>query len=127
MHGLHPRRFEELVAELLDREGFEVQLTPESRDGGKDIYAVQSNALGRFLFVVECKRYALGKPVGIEFVQRLAGVVDGMRANAGIIATTSRFTRPAIECQERDYRTIISLRDYTHLQQWLNRAARRPT
>src|SRR5204862_4797648 len=56
-HALTPRQFEEVVAELLDRQGYEVTLTPASKDGGKDIYAAKNDMLGSFLYLVECKKY----------------------------------------------------------------------
>lgn len=124
MHELHPRKFEELVAELIARQGYEVELTPYTRDGGKDIYAVRKDGLGRFLLLVECKRYASNEAVGIGVIQRLAGVVYGSRANGGIVATTSYFSKEARECQDRDYQSLISLRDYIHLHEWLNAAKR---
>jgi hypothetical protein len=46
LYELSPRRFEELVAELYSRAGFEVELTPASGDGGVDVYAVQRSDLG---------------------------------------------------------------------------------
>ncbi|MBW4656883.1 MAG: restriction endonuclease [Kaiparowitsia implicata GSE-PSE-MK54-09C] len=58
VYGLTSRQFEELTAELLNRQGYEVELTSETRDGGKDLYAVKKDGLGSFLFLVECKRYA---------------------------------------------------------------------
>jgi len=39
LRELPARKFEELVAELLTRDGFSVQLTPPSKDGGRDILA----------------------------------------------------------------------------------------
>ena len=37
IYELPPRKFEELLAELLTDRGWEVELTPATRDGGKDI------------------------------------------------------------------------------------------
>ena len=37
IYDLPPRKFEELIAELLDDLGYEVELTPATGDGGKDI------------------------------------------------------------------------------------------
>ncbi len=37
MYGLTSRQFEELTAELLKRQGYEVELMVETRDGGKDL------------------------------------------------------------------------------------------
>lgn len=52
---LTPRQFEELSADLLERLGYEVELTAATRDGGKDLLAVRKDELGSFLFYVECK------------------------------------------------------------------------
>ena len=51
---LPPRRFEEIVAELLAKQGYHVSLTPASGDGGFDIYAAKKDGLGQFLYLVEC-------------------------------------------------------------------------
>lgn len=120
LYKVPPRKFEEIVAELLHRQGYEVNLTPISRDGGKDIYVAAKDTLGSFLYLVECKRYAPDRPVGIGIVQRLYGVVEGERATAGIVATTSHFTKDAVEFQQRvSYR--LSLQDYLGVQQWLRK------
>ena len=41
LYELKPRQFEELVAEIWDAFGFEVELTQQTRDGGKDILAIR--------------------------------------------------------------------------------------
>lgn len=96
MRLIPPRKFEELVAAIFRNNGFEVTLTPETRDGGIDIFAFQKNVFGGdLLHLIECKRYAANNKVGVGVVQRLAGVVDLHRANRGIIVTTSSFTEDA--------------------------------
>jgi restriction system protein len=100
MRLIPPRRFEELVAAIFKNNGFDVTLTPETRDGGIDIFAVQKNVPGGdLLHLIECKRYAANNKVGIGVVQRLAGVIDQHRANRGIIVTTSSFTEVSISVQ----------------------------
>ncbi len=123
MYEIHPRKFEELVAELLERDGYEVNLTPISRDGGKDIYVAKRNTLGSFLYLVECKRYAPDKPVGIGMVQRLYGVVAAAKATAGILATTSYFSDDAMKFQET-VRHQLSLQDYAAVKSWIDRGLR---
>ncbi len=118
LYDLSPRGFEELVAELLSRLGYAVTLTPVSRDGGKDIYAAKKDYLGTFLYIVECKKHAPDHPVGVGLVRQLNGVVQAEQATAGILATTSFFTRGAQKFQT----TIsfqISLKDYFGIQEWL--------
>jgi HJR/Mrr/RecB family endonuclease len=115
---LGPRQFEEIVAELFRDFGYETILTPQTRDGGRDILAVHKDSIGTLLFLIECKRYAPDHPVGVAVVDRLYGVTLRERASHGVIATTSRFTEPAIR-RAHDVRYQLSLRDYDDLVGWL--------
>jgi len=118
LYELTPRGFEELVAELLSRLKYEVTLTPASRDGGKDICAAKKDHLGTFLYIVECKKYAPNNRVGVGLIRQLYGVVQAEQATAGVLATTSFFSRDAKEFQET-IASQISLKDYLGIQDWL--------
>ena len=116
--SLPPRRFEEIVAEILGRHGYEVTLTPPTRDGGFDLYAASRGALGRFLFLVECKRYVPPNKVGVEVVRSLHGVVKQKAATAGAIVTTSFFSQDAEEFRQQIVHEL-TFHDYLVLQKWL--------
>lgn len=118
MYSLTPRQFEELVAELFYREGFDVELTPERKDGGRDVIAITHNELGSHLYLAECKRYSPNRPVGVEYVRALYGVVETERATRGIIATTSCFTKGA-QTLSQDLKWRIGLKDYSNLEAWI--------
>jgi restriction system protein len=120
LYQLTNRQFEEFVAELFARQGYEVNLTPASKDGGKDLYIATRSDLGTLLFVVECKKYAPDRPVGVELVRHLYGVVESERVTGGILATTSRFTRDAKKFQE-SFWTRLNLKDYIELQKLLKK------
>ncbi|MEN8220363.1 MAG: restriction endonuclease [Pseudomonadota bacterium] len=45
IYKILPRQFEEVIAELFRAQGFNVELTKRTRDGGKDIIATH-NAMG---------------------------------------------------------------------------------
>lgn len=118
LRKVDPRRFEEIIAELFKRRGFEVVLTPPTKDGGVDIYAALRDDVGALLFVIECKRYVPPRKVGIDKVQRLHGVVQAKRATKGIIATTSGFTRDAIAyAKPLEYQLTLS--DFEAVKSWL--------
>ena len=119
MYNLNPRRFEELVAAILKDLGYSVELTQNSADGGVDIFATQKSGVGEVLLVVDCKRYARRRPVGVEIVRSLFGVGERHRASMAILATTSFFTKPAHEFQ-RALCHRLSLKDYHDLLGWLN-------
>jgi HJR/Mrr/RecB family endonuclease len=123
MLSLSPRQFEELVAELFLREGFEVEITPERKDGGRDLLAVKHSDLGAHLYLAECKRYSPNRPVGVEYVRALYGVLETERATRGIIATTSYFTKGA-QTLSQDLKWRIGLKNYIDLQAWIKKHTR---
>lgn len=125
MRELGPRQFEELVAELFQDMGYEVRLTPRTRDGGRDVIAFFKDAAGTLLTLIECKRFAPHRPVGVGIVRELYGVVEAERASRGVVATTSFFTKDAEAFQERiKYR--LSLADYQSLADWCRTAGTAP-
>src|SRR6266511_2639144 len=72
---ISPREFEEIVAELLAGLGWEVSLTPATKDGGHDILAVaRTPGDVEVRVIVECKRYRQDRAVGIAVVRELLGV-----------------------------------------------------
>ncbi len=118
LHSITPREFEELVAEIFDRQGFDVELTKATRDGGKDIIAIQSNMGIKLKYIVECKRYAMHNKVTLDVVQRLYGVKMAEKANKAILVTTSSFTKDASKFASQ-HCWDLSLKDKRDLLSWL--------
>lgn len=119
MRDLHPRAFEELVAELFKDKGYDVEVTPQTRDGGFDIRAYSRSDVGVLLGLIECKRFAATSRVLVDIVRGLYGVVENVGANFGLIATTSTFTRDAKSFQQQN-RYRVQLADLDELTRWLN-------
>lgn len=112
LHNLSSYDFERVIARIFEKQGFSVEITPRTRDGGKDIF-IAKQGLASFLFYVECKKYAPNKPVGIDIIQRLYGVICAEKANGGFIATTSHFTKPAKDyIKEYNLEHQLTLQDY---------------
>jgi restriction system protein len=118
LYQLDPRKFEQLVAELYRRKGFEATLTPASGDEGADVYVVSRNDLGRTLWVVQAKRNAPHRKIKAGVVRELLGTVMAKDASAGILITTS-FFQPGAKDLESKFRYRLSLKDYLDLQQLL--------
>jgi len=118
IYSLNPRKFEELIADIIHDLGFDVELTPTTRDGGVDIYAYIRTKVCNFLVFVECKKWAPNNHVGLDIVQRLFGVQQIGQANKSMIITTSFFTEPAIKEAKR-YNGMMDLRDFNALKDWL--------
>jgi hypothetical protein len=121
LRRLTPRQFEEVMAELYSRQGLTVELTPPTRDGGVDLYVVQHTSLGRRLTVVDCKQYRNDRLLGVGMVRQLLGTVATREASAGVLATTSFFTRGAKELQAK-YPFRLALQDYHDLVRLIERA-----
>ena|SRR5579871_773408 len=126
LHLLDPREFEEVIAEIWAGAGFSVKLTPRSKDGGKDIYAVTNEGFGDLLYIIECKKYKSDNPVTVEIVRALYGVTEGEKVTMGLIATTSYFTGPAREFQKRMAPYRLTLRDFKGVSEWLADYPKRP-
>ncbi len=118
MRDLSPRKFEELVAALFRAKGYEVVLTPATRDGGIDMRAFHRSSVGTCLTLIECKRYSPQRPVSVDVVRGLYGVTESEGATRGLLVTTSSFTKDAKSFQDKNkYR--IQLADNEALQAWL--------
>ena len=123
IYDLPPRKFEELIAELLANMGWEVELTGATRDEGKDILAYLTTDVGRLLCLVEAKRYRRDRPVGVELVRNLYGTLCDHQANSAMLVTTSLFSGDAHEFQKR-HQYHLALRDYADIISWLHRYKR---
>lgn len=118
LHSIHPREFEEVIAELLASFGWQVSVTPTTRDGGYDILAVSKDQSGlESTWVVECKRYRPGKNVGVEVVRSIYGVKSYMAASNALIVTTSGFSKGATSFVAPRY--DLQLAGYEKVVEWI--------
>jgi restriction endonuclease Mrr len=121
LSGLTPRQFEEFVAGVVDRLGFQdVRLTPRSADGGKDVIASRRVNGIPISFYFECKKYAEGNKVQLDTLRGLLGTVahDSRKANIGVLVTTSTFTRGCHELLASECR--LDGKDYQGLLGWVS-------
>lgn len=113
---ISPRQFEELVSSVFKNMGYEIQMTPVTKDGGYDIVASKHIATGLSpqKYIIECKRYS--RPVGADVVRRLAGAQQISDADRAILVTTSSFTK---EAKDEAKKFRLDLADYDMLLMWL--------
>ena len=123
LRSMKPRDFEELIAELFDGFGFDVELTQATRDGGYDIVAIGSQHIATSKYLIECKRYAEANRVGIQPVRSLYGAVNDEGATKGILVTTSSFTQPAEYFIERN-KWVLEGKAFGDIVDWLRKYQR---
>ena len=92
LRTLEWRKFERLLADVLETLGYEVELQKGTKDGGIDIIALKkSEEWGDHRYLIQAKRWK--NRVGVEPVQRLLFLQNDLRATKACLATTSTFTR----------------------------------
>jgi HJR/Mrr/RecB family endonuclease len=114
------RSFERILAELLERQGYQVELQRGTKDGGIDIFALmRQGPLGPHRYLVQAKRWT--RPVGVAPVRELMFLHADHKVTKSCLATTSRFTNGAWRLAD-DYRWQLELRDFESLQEWIAKA-----
>jgi HJR/Mrr/RecB family endonuclease len=81
-----PEMFEHQVAEIFERYGYEVRITPYVGDGGVDFRVFKNGEFG----IVQVKRHT--NPVGEPAIRDFFGCLKHENADIGYFITTSRFT-----------------------------------
>lgn len=114
IYQLTPRQFEILVAELFEERGYKVELTQQTRDGGKDLIILDHREVGNLMIYAECKQNAPNRPVGVNVVSDLVGRMTADRATAGIVVTSSYFSPDAKTFQSK-FEHQMTLIDFVKL------------
>lgn len=120
LFSIHPREFEKIIAELLYNQGFDVELTKQTRDNGYDILALKYiDNFSPIKYLVECKRYSEKNKVGIEIVRSFKEVIATEQANKGIIVTSSYFTSDAIN-KQKETPYLLDYKNKDEVINWVN-------
>lgn len=119
LYEIKPRQFEELIAEILASYGWQVDLTPSTRDGGYDIYAISPvHRKETTSWIIECKKNAHDRKVGVDIVRALYGLRMDLQIANAMLATTSYFSRDAHAYKASRY--DLKLKDYGNILEWIN-------
>lgn len=84
------RKWEEIIAAAYDAEGYAVELTKRSGDGGVDVIACSVEG-PRVKIFDQVKAFGKGHRVSANDVRALMGVVAYSDATKGVVTTTSEF------------------------------------
>ena len=96
IHEMDPFQFEQLIAELLRKIGYEnVEVTRRTGDKGIDVVAnLTVGGLTDVKTVIQAKRYKKGNNISGKYITQLRGSAEVDQR--GLIITTSDFTRSAL-------------------------------
>lgn len=94
------RDLERLVAEVFDGLGFDVILTPSTKDGGKDVI-VTGVVKGKLAtYYIEVKHWRTGKQVGVDPIKSFISVVASKDVAGGLFLSSSGYTSDVETCAE---------------------------
>lgn len=114
------RTFEEVLAEVLHRLGYEIELRRGTKDGGIDIFALKrEDAFGLHRYLIQAKRWS--KSVGVAPVREIMFLHNQHRITKSCLATTSSFTKGAWKLGS-EFQWQLELRDLQRLQEWVKKA-----
>lgn len=91
------RDLERMLANVFDGLGFDVELTPVSKDGGKDIVLKYWHDGRRREYIVEVKHWRSGKRVTKKYLTDFVQVVARERRDGGLFLATYGYSENAIE------------------------------
>ena len=121
VRSLTPWQFEQLIARLLEEDGWAVEMTLQTRDGGYDMLAVRQAGTIGVQLLVQAKKYRSDRPVGVSVIRELYAVKMRHDAAKALLATTSYVSAPA----KAEFRDVIpwemEVREYDDLIAWLGR------
>ena len=86
------RQLEQVIATALSGIGFNVTLTPSSKDGGKDVVANCIIAGEKLTFYIEIKHWRSSKRVNADPIFDFVEVNVGKKTAGGLFISTSGFT-----------------------------------
>lgn len=116
---LDPYEFENFLALLYNRQGYNASVTKASRDGGFDVIAI-SNKSKRDSLLIQAKHTK--NTVGIRVIRELFGARilgdEKLRSYMLVVATTSHFS-PVAKNVEEMFPSDLSLLDYSRIMKQL--------
>lgn len=121
MHDLEWHQFEDIVAELLTKDGYKVIQGTKTKDGGVDIFAEKYvSEIGNILTIWQAKKLRKKNKVGLRIIRELADTRNEMKASKGIIVTNTSLTKGAIERITKDTYLLEKV-DGVDLKKWIQR------
>jgi len=91
------REMERLLAQIFEGLGFEVRLTPGSKDGGKDIVLTCHVKSSAHTYYVEVKHWRSGQHVGAGAISDFLNVIVNEQVSGGLFLSTYGYCSNAIE------------------------------
>ena len=111
LKSLEWKRYEDVCMEYLRIKNCDANVTCTGADGGIDIKVSDKN--GSLLAIGQCK--AWNKPIGVNLIRELYGVMASEHIKVGVFLTTSIFSTDAIEFAKNKTLLLIDADEFVKL------------
>jgi hypothetical protein len=112
LRSMEPEEFEHFVAELWEQDGWDTNVTQQSKDAGVDIIATRDSPVAQKA-AIQVKRYAKSNRVGSADVQQYSALKRQEDADFVAVVTSSSFTKSAHERAEELNVRLVDSEDLT--------------
>ena len=102
---------ERTVAELFRGLGFKVELTPSSKDGGKDVILELEEIDKKKSYIIEIKHWRSGQRVGKSAVDKFVKIVVKENRTAGLFLSTYGVSSEVVESLTKIERKKVKFGD----------------
>lgn len=120
LRSLPHRTFEQLISSVFTARGWRTKLGPGTGDEGVDVRMWLETPLGDSLTLVQARRYAPHRPIGLEAVAALEAHSNRAQASC-LFVTTSRYLPGAREWASAN--KAMTLADSSDLERWCQEAS----
>lgn len=97
LQNIEWRDLERMLAMVLDELGFDVELTPGSKDGGKDLIAQCNFAGSNRTYLIEVKHWRSSTKVGISHINSFVSVILKEKADRGLFLSSGGYNNNVFE------------------------------
>jgi hypothetical protein len=104
---MDPYEFEQLVARVWEKQGYETEVTKGSKDRGVDVVARQNQPISERV-LIQAKRHGPRSKVGSEDIQKYSGLYQrNEQVDTVVVITSNEFTNEARDvAQARGVKTV---------------------
>jgi len=116
LYQLHWKKFEDLIAHLLEKFGWSITPMGYTKDDGIDIIAIKSVVPDiAFQMMVQCKKFSEKRKVGVDIVREIWATKWEKAFHHAMVVTTSFFTKGAKQKAEA---WNLELKDHHSIVKW---------
>lgn len=111
LENIEWRDMERIIAVIFEELGFQVTLTPASKDGGKDVIVEYEFNRQQYSYIIEIKHWPSNQKVGKDYVSDFISVITKEHRHGGLYLATYGYAKNISEVYSEVEREKLKLGD----------------